>query len=98
LLLSEVYSITASASRLPASETLSQASVFETAPEQDMSIKRIFQNENQEWRCGWRVVAMIALLAIAGVAVSVGWKALGLPGQKTGGPRACRRLWHCRTR
>jgi len=51
-----------------------------------MKIKPIFQNANNEWRSGWRIVAMIALLAIVGVAVNVGWKALGLPGQKTGGP------------
>lgn len=51
-----------------------------------MKIRPIFQNANNEWRSGWRIVAMIALLAIVGVAVNVGWKALGLPGQKTGGP------------
>ena len=51
-----------------------------------MKIRPIFQNANKEWRSGWRIVAMIALLAIVGVAVNVGWKTLGLPGQKTGGP------------
>jgi len=76
----------ASASRLCATELFAQASVFEMAPEYGMNIRTIFQNENQEWRSGWRIVAMTALLAITVVAVNVGWKALGLPGQKTGGP------------
>jgi membrane protease YdiL (CAAX protease family) len=51
-----------------------------------MNIRTIFQNENRDWRSGWRIVAMVVLLAIVGVVVNVGWKALGLPGQKTGGP------------
>jgi hypothetical protein len=51
-----------------------------------MNSKTIFRNEHQKWRSGWRIVAMVVLLAIVGVVVNVGWKALGLPGQKTGGP------------
>jgi membrane protease YdiL (CAAX protease family) len=51
-----------------------------------MNIKTIFKNQNQEWRSGWRIVAMIALLAIIGFAVNAGWKALGLPGRREGGP------------
>jgi len=51
-----------------------------------MNIRIIFQNENHEWRSGWRIVAMVAVLGVVGVAVNVGWKALGLPGRKAGGP------------
>jgi membrane protease YdiL (CAAX protease family) len=51
-----------------------------------MNIRTVFQNDNREWRSGWRIVAMLAVLAIVGVGVNVGWKALGLPGQREGGP------------
>jgi len=51
-----------------------------------MQMRAVFRNSDNEWRSGWRVAAMIVLLAIVVVGVNVGWKALGLPGQKTGGP------------
>jgi membrane protease YdiL (CAAX protease family) len=51
-----------------------------------MNIRTVFQNENREWRSGWRIVAMVAVLGIIGVGVNVGWKALGLPGRRDGGP------------
>ena len=51
-----------------------------------MNIRTIFQNENREWRSGWRIVAMVAVVGIAGVAVNVGWRVLGLPGRQAGGP------------
>jgi membrane protease YdiL (CAAX protease family) len=51
-----------------------------------MNIRAIFQNEDREWRSGWRIVAMVAVLGIIVVGVNVGWKALGLPGRRDGGP------------
>ena len=62
----------ASASRLRANELLAQESVFVTTRGNCMNIRIIFQNENHEWRSGWRIVAMVAVLGVVGVAVNVG--------------------------
>lgn len=46
----------------------------------------IFLNQDNALRTGWRILAMIALLATAGIVINVGWKALGLPGGESSGP------------
>lgn len=51
-----------------------------------MLIRAIFRNRENEWRTGWRIVAMFALLAGVVMGVNVGWRALGLPGQNDTGP------------
>lgn len=51
-----------------------------------MPIRTYFRNPDDEWRTGWRIVAMFVLLAIVTAAVNMGWRALGLPGQRDTGP------------
>jgi len=51
-----------------------------------MSIRAVFRNTRNEWRTGWRIVAMIVLLFAAVAAVNFGWKGLGLPSRSETGP------------
>lgn len=51
-----------------------------------MRARTLFINSDDEWRTGWRIVAMIALLIGVMVAINTGWRALGLPRQHEGGP------------
>ena len=53
-----------------------------------MHVERIFKNTDDDWRTGWRILAMIVLLAIVIIGVNAGWRFLGLPGQEEGGPWA----------
>jgi membrane protease YdiL (CAAX protease family) len=46
---------------------------------------RLWRNEVGSWRTGWRIVALLALLAVAVIAINIGWRTAGLPGQRAGG-------------
>lgn len=46
-------------------------------------MRTVFINDSNEWRTGWRIVAMFVLLAAAITLINVGWRAAGLPGQRT---------------
>ena len=49
-------------------------------------MRTVFINNSNEWRTGWRIVAMFVLLAAAMTLINVGWRAAGLPGQRTSTP------------
>ena len=51
-----------------------------------MRISTVFRNQENEWRTGWRIVAMFVLLAGVVIGINFGWRALGLPGQDETGP------------
>ena len=51
-----------------------------------MRARNVFINDSDEWRTGWRIVALIILLAAVLIGVNAAWRALGLPGQNDGGP------------
>lgn len=51
-----------------------------------MQARTIFINRSNEWRTGWRIVVMIVLTAAVMIGVNAGWRYLGLPGQREGGP------------
>ena len=51
-----------------------------------MRLRTIVRGPDDTWRTGWRIAAMLALLAIVVFGVNVGWRALGLPGQQQAGP------------
>lgn len=51
-----------------------------------MRIRQLLRDADGAWRTGWRIAAMLLLLAIVIVGVNGGWRALGLPGQRQGGP------------
>ena len=47
-----------------------------------MQIRKIFRNKANEWRTGWRIVAMMALTVGVVALLNIAWKAAGLPGRK----------------
>jgi len=49
-------------------------------------MQTVFFDNSNEWRAGWRIVAMFVLLAAAITLINVGWRAAGLPGQRTSTP------------
>lgn len=51
-----------------------------------MELKTVFLNCENEWRTGWRMAALIALLFAVGALLNIGWRALGIPGRSEGGP------------
>ncbi len=46
-------------------------------------MRTVFINDGNEWRTGWRIVAMFVLMAVVITLINVGWRAAGLPGQRT---------------
>jgi membrane protease YdiL (CAAX protease family) len=46
---------------------------------------RLWRNEAGDWRTGWRIVAMLVLIAMVVIAINIGWRAVGLPGRQAGG-------------
>ena len=53
-----------------------------------MQLRTLFRNPDGDVRSGWRIVTMIALLALVMIGINEAWQALGLPGQQEGGPWA----------
>ena len=51
-----------------------------------MHARTVFINQDGQWRTGWRIVTMVVLLAAVMFGVNATWRALGLPGQRDGGP------------
>ena len=48
-------------------------------------MRALFFDQNNMWRPGWRIVAMIVLTSVVVIGINAGWRALGLPGrQETG--------------
>jgi len=46
-------------------------------------MRALFFGDNNEWRTGWRIAAMFVLVAVAVMLINVGWRTMGLPGQRT---------------
>lgn len=46
-------------------------------------LRAIFISKDGQWRIPWRILTMFALVVVAAFAVNKGWRAAGLPGQRT---------------
>ena len=51
-----------------------------------MKIRTGLRNKQNEWRTGWRILAFIVLVVVAGLVINIGWRAIGMPGRSAGGP------------
>ena len=51
-----------------------------------MQARAIFRNAAGQWRAGWRIATLLALLAASVLLINVVWKAAGLPGRSNSGP------------
>jgi hypothetical protein len=47
-------------------------------------MRQLFFNGHHEWRTGWRIVAMFVLLVATTLLINLGWRAVGMPGQRAG--------------